>query len=68
MGFGRFRWLTVVSLCILAATAKALADDQPTHFIGLINDHTIATFGSWELHGTWTLDLKGPSGISVGHR
>ena len=41
----------------------------PTHFSGLINDYspeTISgkTVGPWEMHGTWSLDLKGRSGLA----
>ena len=34
------------------------------HFSGVIDDHTIASAGSWEIHGEWSLDLLGASGTA----
>jgi hypothetical protein len=73
MAFVRFRWLAFVGLLILAVGNRGHAqggrdssdlrrDGDPVTFRGLINDHTIATAGSWEVHGVWTLDLKGRAG------
>ena len=61
MMLSRFRWLAVLGLLILATGPRGHAQDNPTHFTGLINDHTVPAFGSWELHGVWTLDLQGAS-------
>jgi hypothetical protein len=41
----------------------------PSHFSGLINDYSPQTIagkavGPWEMHGTWSLDLKGRSGLA----
>jgi hypothetical protein len=65
------RWVvSVVAVVILAVAICARAQaPTPTHFSGLINDYspeTImgATVGPWEMHGKWTLDLKGRSGLA----
>jgi hypothetical protein len=55
----RFRWLALVGALVLAAGSSGQAHGpKSVHFRGLINDYTIPAFGSWEMHGTWTLDLK----------
>ena len=46
-----------------------LRDPTPTHFSGLINDYTPMTIngklvGPWVMNGTWSLDLKGRSGLA----
>ena len=58
----RIVWLAVVGVLVLATSSGSRAQESPTHFNGLINDHTFASAGGWELHGVWTLDLKGHSG------
>jgi hypothetical protein len=40
----------------------SLDDDQRLQYNGVLNDHSIATAGSWEVHGVWTLSVKGNSG------
>ena len=60
--------LVVVLLLALATGALAQAP-TPTHFSGLINDFSPETLsgklvGPWEMHGTWSLDLKGRSGLA----
>jgi hypothetical protein len=48
-----------------ATPAEIGRGGQPSngvHFSGVIDDHTIATAGSWEIHGEWSLDLVGASG------
>jgi hypothetical protein len=62
MTLGRFRWLAVLAILVLAVSRSGLAQDVPAHFSGLINDHTVPGAGSWELHGVWTLDIRGESG------
>lgn len=53
-------------LALAFATAALAQGNSPVHFKGLINDYTASTVkgGPWELHGTWTLDLRGASGSS----
>ncbi|HWT45225.1 MAG TPA: hypothetical protein VN085_04630 [Vicinamibacterales bacterium] len=41
---------------------RAAQPPDGVHFSGVIDDHTIATAGSWEIHGEWSLDLLGTSG------
>jgi hypothetical protein len=65
------RWmLSVIVVAVLAvgicAWAQALT---PTHFRGLINDYSPEnimgkTVGPWEMHGKWSLDVKGRSGLA----
>ncbi len=38
------------------------ADPSEMTLTGQINDHTTATLGSWEIHGVWTLNVRGNSG------
>jgi hypothetical protein len=58
---------------VLALGAGALANaQQPVHYKGLINDYAPAAFavsgitktGTWEIRGTWSLNLKGESGTA----
>jgi hypothetical protein len=58
--FGR---LAQIGVFVLAGSIGVLAQ-PPTHvsFIGLINDRTAASAGSWEVHGDWSLNLNGESG------
>lgn len=65
------RWmLSVVAVVILALGISVRAQaPTPTHFSGLINDYTPETIlgkvvGPWEMHGKWSLDLKGRSGLA----
>jgi hypothetical protein len=65
------RWmLSVVTVVILAVGICARAQaPTPTHFSGLINDYSPQTImgktvGPWEMHGKWSLDLKGRSGLA----
>jgi hypothetical protein len=62
MVFGRLRWLALVGSLVLVAGSSGRAQERPVHLTGLINDHTTAAVGSWEIHGVWTLDLRGSSG------
>jgi hypothetical protein len=60
----------IVVVLLLAVGTGALAQaPTPTHFSGLINDYSPATIsgklvGPWVMHGTWSLDLKGRSGLA----
>jgi hypothetical protein len=62
--------LSVVAVVILAVGICARAQGPtPTHFSGLINDYSPQTImgktvGPWEMHGKWSLDLKGRSGLA----
>jgi len=53
----------VVAVLAVATSAQAQAP-MPEHFSGLLNDYSAATGvgGPWEMHGTWSLRLKGDSG------
>ena len=63
-----WRAVCIISVVALAAATSALAQNPPpTHLSGLINDFTAQTgssptVGPWELHGTWSLNMKGKSG------
>jgi len=64
-------WMvSAVAVVMLAVSMGALAQaPTPTHFSGLVNDYTPATVagklvGPYVMHGTWTLDLKGRSGLA----
>ena len=62
--------LSAVAVVVLAVGIGALAQaPMPTHFSGLINDYTPQTIngklvGPWVMNGTWSLDLKGRSGLA----
>lgn len=65
------RWMvSVVAVVVLAVGISALAQaPTPMHFSGLINDYSPETIsgkvvGPWEMHGKWSLDLKGRSGLA----
>jgi hypothetical protein len=65
------RWMvSVVAVVIPAVSICARAQaPTPTHFSGLINDYSPETIlgkvvGPWEMHGKWSLDLKGRSGLA----
>ena len=63
-----FPWMIRI-IAVLALTVAAGAQAQapsPTHFKGVINDYTAATGvgGPWEMHGSWSLKLKGDSGTA----
>jgi len=53
---------------VVASTNFALAQGRPVHFSGLINDFTLTQAnggpagGPWEMHGKWTIELRGESG------
>jgi hypothetical protein len=61
-----FTWtLRFIAVLVFAVSTGAQAQaPSPTHFSGIINDYTAATGvgGPWEMHGTWSLKLKGDSG------
>jgi hypothetical protein len=61
-----FRWaVRIVAVVTLAVPTSVLAQAPvPEHLSGIINDYTPATGvgGPWELHGAWSLKLKGESG------
>ena len=59
--------ISFLRLPLLLAFASAAAVAQsPTHFGGVLNDYSPSTVkgGPWEMHGTWTLNLRGWSGIA----
>jgi hypothetical protein len=66
-----FWWMvSVVAVMMLAVTIGTLGQaPTPTHFSGLLNDYSPETIagkvvGPWEMHGRWSLDLKGRSGLA----
>jgi hypothetical protein len=54
----------VVVLALAVGTGVQAQAPSPKHFSGVFNDYTPATgvAGPWEMHGAWTLKLKGDSG------
>ncbi len=65
------RWtISVVAVVVLAVAICTRAQaPTPAHFSGLINDYSPETIsgkvvGPWEMHGKWSLDLKGRSGLA----
>jgi hypothetical protein len=63
-----FSWtLRIIAVFVLAVGTGAQAQaPSPSHFRGVINDYTPATgvAGPWEMHGAWSLKLKGDSGTA----
>jgi hypothetical protein len=64
-------WMVgAVAVVMLAVGIGTLAQaPTPRHFSGLINDYSPETIagkvvGPWEMHGKWSLDLKGNSGLA----
>ena len=64
-------WMaSAVAVVALAVGFSALAQaPNPVHFSGLINDYSpeminSKVVGPWEMHGKWSLDLKGASGLA----
>jgi hypothetical protein len=64
-------WMvSAVAVVMLAVGVGALAQaPTPRHLSGLINDYSPETIagkvvGPWEMHGKWSLDLKGRSGLA----
>jgi hypothetical protein len=63
-----FSWtLRIIAVLVLAVATGAQAQaPSPRHFSGILNDYTAATGvgGPWEMHGSWSLKLKGDSGTA----
>ena len=64
-------WMVgAVAVVMLAVGIGTLAQvPTPRHFSGLINDYSPETIagkvvGPWEMHGKWSLDLKGNSDLA----
>src|SRR5579862_2425979 len=64
-------WMaSAAAVAVLVVGLGALAQNRtPMHFSGLINDYSPETIagkvvGPWEMHGKWSLDLKGRSGLA----
>ncbi len=58
----RFQWVALVGVLVVAASSGGQADGHKgVSFSGQIDDVTIATAGSWAMHGTWSLHVKGES-------
>ncbi len=74
----KYMTLTAGGIAILVCglgfggSTSSLADDRfapfrtPVHFDGLLNDHTPASVknGPYEMHGTWSLDLRERGGAA----
>jgi hypothetical protein len=69
MNLRQLRWLALIGVLSLVVGGRGRAqerhdgdhdrpDDDRVVFNGQINDHTVAMFGSWEIHGPWTLNQK----------
>lgn len=54
----------IIGVLVLATAIGAVCQaPQNNNFRGIINDHTgVIGGGPWEVHGEWTLTLKGTSG------
>jgi hypothetical protein len=68
MRVGGLPWLALIgsAILVIGATAQATGDHEGRRFDqdgstlrGLINDHVAV--GGWEVHGVWTLHVKGQS-------
>lgn len=61
-----FPWaIKTMAIVALAVAASVQAQAPiPEHLSGFLNDYTATTgvSGPWEMHGTWSLKLKGDSG------
>jgi len=59
-------WRAVQSgILVLVFGIGVFADEgnhHSTNLSGIINDHTSVAAGSWEVHGVWSMKLKGDSG------
>ncbi len=59
-------WLvcSAAVVVLVGVTGVVAQTPAPEHFSGIINDYTPASTssGPWEMHGTWSLRLKGDSG------
>jgi hypothetical protein len=53
--------MAVVALALSAGSAQNLS---PSKLSGTIDDYTPTTTGPWEIHGTWSLKVKGDSGTA----
>jgi len=59
----RFFRLALVGLFVLSAGTWTRAEaPDGLKLTGFINDYTVASAGSWEIHGAWSLHAKGSSG------
>lgn len=54
----------IAALLLTVGTGAQAQAPSPRHLSGVINDYTPATgvAGPWEMHGSWSLKLKGDSG------
>lgn len=66
-----FRCIALVGILVSAVGSRGSAQGRPDdgfnglHLSGSINDRTTPTFGDWEIHGTWTLEMTGgPNGAN----
>src|SRR5580693_476112 len=69
---GKALWwmVSAVTVAMFAVAIGGLAQaPAPMHLSGLVNDYSPETIsgkvvGPWEMHGRWSLDLKGRSGLA----
>ncbi len=58
-----WRRLAVTAILVAIAASSGQAEGRKRlHLSGILNDHTLAKFGSWEMHGRWTLDVNERTG------
>lgn len=58
------RLIALVGILLLAAGGGVRAEEQTRKLSGSINDFTPPSIGAWEVHGQWSLKLKGESGTA----
>jgi hypothetical protein len=59
----RLTWSAVVALMVFLVSTGGQAEGRKRlHLSGVLNDHTLAMFGSWEMHGTWSMDVDDRTG------
>jgi hypothetical protein len=59
----RLQWSVIVGLLVLLASTGGQAHGpKRVHFTGTLDDHTLAMFGSWEMHGVWSMDVNEHTG------
>ena len=53
-----------VASALMVSLGMVVLAQEPVHFSGSIHDYTASSVkgGPWELHGNWTLELRGFSG------
>jgi hypothetical protein len=60
----RLQWSVVAILVLLAGSGGRAEGPKRVHFSGILDDHTLAMFGSWEMHGVWSMDVDQRKGTA----